>query len=89
MIGKGGGREYDNAIWLQRLVERYGPERGTSLYDDLRHKNDEDAPTTSSVRAPYGGGDVRPRRGIRFGRREADLTGRSLRDTRGQPRAAT
>ncbi len=62
IFGKGGGREYDNAIWLQRLVERYGPERGTSLYDDLRHKNDEDAPTTSSVRAPYGGGDVRPDR---------------------------
>jgi acyl-homoserine lactone acylase PvdQ len=62
IFGKGGGREYDNAVWLQRLVERYGATKGKELYDDLRHKNDEDAPTTSSIRAPYGGGGVHPGR---------------------------
>ncbi len=62
IFGKGGGREADNAIWLQRLVKRYGMEKGTELYNDLRHKNDEDAPTSSSIRAPYGGGGVKPRR---------------------------
>ncbi len=62
IFGKGGGREADNAIWLQRLVKRYGLEKGTQIYNDLRHKNDEDAPTSSSIRAPYGGGGVHPRR---------------------------
>ena len=62
IFGKGGGREYDNAIWLQRLVERFGLEKGRQIYDDLRHKNDDDAPTSSSIRAPYGGGGVDPRR---------------------------
>ena len=62
IFGKGGGREYDNAIWLQRLVKRFGFRKGVQIYNDLRHKNDEDAPTSSSIRAPYGGGGVAPRR---------------------------
>ena len=61
IFGKGGGQEYDNAIWLQRLVNRFGLKKGVRVYNDLRHKNDGDAPTTSSIRMPYGGGGVDPR----------------------------
>jgi acyl-homoserine lactone acylase PvdQ len=60
IFGKGGGQEYDNAVWLQRLVSRFGAKRGVAIYNDLRHKNDADAPTTSSIRTPYGGGGVNP-----------------------------
>ncbi len=62
IFGKGGGQEAANAQWLQRLVKRFGFDKGVGIYDDLRHKNDGDAPTTSSVRTPYGGGGVAPRR---------------------------
>lgn len=62
IFGKGGGREVDNAVWLQRLVKRFGLRQGVRIYNDLRHKNDEDAPTSSSIRAPYGGGGVAPRK---------------------------
>lgn len=62
IFGKGGGREADNAIWLQRLVKRFGLEKGSQIYNDLRHKNEADTPTSSSIRAPYGGGRVNPRR---------------------------
>jgi acyl-homoserine lactone acylase PvdQ len=62
IFGKGGGAEADNAAWLQRLVDRYGPDKGIDIYNDLREKNDADAPTTSSIRAPYGGGSVHPNR---------------------------
>ncbi|HEX2176255.1 MAG TPA: penicillin acylase family protein [Nocardioidaceae bacterium] len=58
IFGKGGGDEFANAIWLQRLQARFGPVRGRRIYTDLRSKNDTEAPTTSSVRTPYGGGRV-------------------------------
>ena len=60
IFGKGGGGEVANAIWLQRLMHRYGVRRGVRIYDDLREKNDPDAPTTATVRTPYGGGSVHP-----------------------------
>ena len=62
IFGKGGGQEYDNAVWLQRLVDRFGFKRGLAVYNDMREKNDADAPTTSSIPTPYGGGGVDPRR---------------------------
>ncbi|HEX6878229.1 MAG TPA: penicillin acylase family protein [Nocardioidaceae bacterium] len=62
IFGKGGGQEYDNAVWLQRLVNRFGPRKGVAVYNDMRHKDDADAPTTSSAWTPYGGGGVRPGR---------------------------
>ncbi|HEX6515141.1 MAG TPA: penicillin acylase family protein [Nocardioidaceae bacterium] len=55
IFGKGGGHEYANAIWLQRLVSRFGPVEGRQIYDDLREKNDLDAPTTAGTFTPYGG----------------------------------
>ena len=61
IFGTGGGGQYTNAIWLQQLQEKYGDAAGRRMYDDLREKNDPEAPVTSPVRAPYGGsGGVRP-----------------------------
>ncbi len=60
IFGKGGGGEYDNALWLQRLTNKYGATAGRRIYDDLREKNDGEAPVTSTVRRPYGGGRVDP-----------------------------
>ncbi len=58
IFGKGGGGEYANAVWLQRLQARFGAAQGRAIYDDLRSKNDAEAPTTSSLTTPYGGGGV-------------------------------
>jgi acyl-homoserine lactone acylase PvdQ len=58
IFGKGGGEEYANAVWLQRLQARFGADRGRAVYDDLRSKNDPEAPTTSSRWTPYGLGGV-------------------------------
>ena len=57
IFGTGGGGQYTNAIWLQQLRERFGARRGRRMYEDLREKNDPEAPVTSPVRAPYGGDD--------------------------------
>jgi acyl-homoserine lactone acylase PvdQ len=58
IFGKGGGDEYANARWLQQLQAQLGPDRGREVYTDLRAKNDREAPTTSSIRTPYGTGVV-------------------------------
>lgn len=55
IFGKGGGTEYTNALWLQRLRQRFGDAEARRVYDDLRAKNDPEAPTTATVRFPYGG----------------------------------
>jgi acyl-homoserine lactone acylase PvdQ len=55
IFGTGGGGQYTNAIWLQQLQERFGARAGRQMYDDLREKNDPEAPVTSPVRTPYGG----------------------------------
>ncbi|MGH3424436.1 MAG: penicillin acylase family protein, partial [Nocardioidaceae bacterium] len=62
IFGKGGGAEYANAIWLQRLTDRFGQDEGRRIYRDLRHKNDPDAPTTATNYTPYGGGRLDPDR---------------------------
>ncbi len=63
IFGTGGGGQYTNAIWLQQLQEKFGARRGRQMYDDLREKNDPEAPVTSPVRTPYGGaGGVHPGR---------------------------
>ncbi|MGH3445012.1 MAG: penicillin acylase family protein [Nocardioidaceae bacterium] len=58
IFGKGGGHEYQNAIWLQRLMHTFGARKAKRIYEDLREKNDPDAPTTATVRTPYGGGNA-------------------------------
>ncbi len=63
IFGTGGGGQYTNAMWLQQLQEKFGDRPGRRIYDDLREKNDPEAPVTSPVRAPYGGsGGVHPHR---------------------------
>lgn len=61
IFGTGGGGQYTNAIWLQQLQERFGDRAGRRMYDDLREKQDPEAPVTSPARFPYGGpAGVRP-----------------------------
>jgi acyl-homoserine lactone acylase PvdQ len=60
IFGKGGGGEAANARWLQQLQARLGVAEGRRVFDDLREKNDLEAPTTSPTTTPYLGGRVRP-----------------------------
>jgi acyl-homoserine lactone acylase PvdQ len=63
IFGKGGGQEVANAKWYQALKAKFGKERALQVYDDLREKNDPEAPTTSSKSAPYdGSAGLRPGR---------------------------
>ena len=63
IFGKGGGGEYANALWFQRLRQRFGAAEARLVYDDLRAKNDPEAPTTATVTFPYGGsGGIDPDR---------------------------
>jgi len=62
IFGKGGGHEYDNAIFYQRLVEKFGPRKAKRVYADLREKNDPEAPTTSETYTPYQLGGLKPGR---------------------------
>ena len=55
IFGTGGGGQYTNAIWLQQLQQDHGKRAGRRIYQDLRERNDPEAPVTSPVRAPYGG----------------------------------
>ena len=55
IFGKGGGHEAQNAQWWQALKARFGKKQALKIYGDLREKNDPEAPTTSSKRAPYDG----------------------------------
>ena len=62
IFGKGGGGEYANAVWLQQLQRTFGADKGRAIYDDLREKNDPEAPTTSPDPTPLGRGGVDPHR---------------------------
>lgn len=64
IFGTGGGGQYTNAIWLQELQEKFGAGAGRRMYQDLRERNDPEAPVTSPVKAPYGdpGNRVHPHR---------------------------
>jgi acyl-homoserine lactone acylase PvdQ len=56
IFGKGGGGEFANARWLQQLQQQFGAATGTATYNDLRERNDAEAPTTATTTFPYGGG---------------------------------
>jgi acyl-homoserine lactone acylase PvdQ len=60
IFGKGGGGEDTNAIWYQQLKAKYGDATARKVFDDLREKNDPEAPTSSPVKQTYGGGGVNP-----------------------------
>ncbi|MEJ7794828.1 MAG: penicillin acylase family protein [Nocardioides sp.] len=62
IFGKGGGAEYENALWYARLVDKFGARKARQIYSDLREKNDPEAATTSSILTPYQGGAFRPGR---------------------------
>jgi acyl-homoserine lactone acylase PvdQ len=63
IFGKGGGGEYANALWFQRLRQKFGDAEARKVYDDLRAKNDPEAPTTATLTFPYGGsGGIDPAR---------------------------
>jgi len=53
IFGKGGGGEYANAIWLQRLQRKFGRAAGRRVFDDLRAREDAEAPTTIRTRFTY------------------------------------
>ena len=53
IFGKGGGGEYTNAKWLQKLIAKFGAVEGRRVYDDLRERNDPEAPTTADTPFPY------------------------------------
>lgn len=60
IFGKGGGGEATNAAWYQKLKARYGDAVARQLFDDLREKNDPEAPTSSPNAQSYGGGGINP-----------------------------
>ena len=62
IFGKGGGRETANAAWLQELTAKLGRAEALRTYDDLRARNDPEAPTTSALFTPYDNtGGLRPK----------------------------
>ncbi len=60
IFGKGGGAEYGNAMLLQQLTKRFGETEGRRVYEDLRGRDDPEAPTTTTTRWSYGGGAIEP-----------------------------
>jgi acyl-homoserine lactone acylase PvdQ len=52
-LGQGGGREVENAGFLDAARDRFGARRGAAVYEDLRQRNDPETSTTTSRRAPY------------------------------------
>ncbi|HEU5034643.1 MAG TPA: penicillin acylase family protein [Mycobacteriales bacterium] len=62
IFGKGGGGEYQDALFYEALRAQFGSHRAKQMYDDLREKNDPEAFTTSSLRFPYLDGGVAPGR---------------------------
>ena len=54
-FGKGGGGEVRSALVLEKAVERFGPADGRAAWEDLRSRDDDEAPTTVDGTAfPYG-----------------------------------
>ncbi len=53
IFGRGGGGEADNAAFLQKLVAKYGVTGGRQRFDDLRERDDPEAPITVPTRFPY------------------------------------
>ena len=60
IFGKGGGGEAANALWLSQLQATFGPEQGIRIFEDLRERNDPEAPTTATVPVPFEGKPVDP-----------------------------
>ncbi len=63
IFGKGGGGEANNARWLQQLTAKFGAAEARRIFDDLREKNDPEAPVSSPLTQPYGGKGITPQAG--------------------------
>jgi acyl-homoserine lactone acylase PvdQ len=60
-FGLGGGGEYTNAVWLNQLRAKFGAAEGRKVFDDLRERDDPEAPVTIGTPFPYlGQGGVDP-----------------------------
>lgn len=57
----GGGREQDDAALLQALQARLGAATGRALWQDLRHAEDPEAPTTIDASFPFPTQTPRPK----------------------------
>ncbi|HVU73881.1 MAG TPA: penicillin acylase family protein [Mycobacteriales bacterium] len=62
IFGKGGGGEFDNALWYQNLVAKFGAKRGKQMYDELRQKDDREAFSTAQTTFHYLSGGLAPKR---------------------------
>jgi acyl-homoserine lactone acylase PvdQ len=60
IFGKGGGSELTNTRWLQQLQRTFGDVEARRVFEDLRLRNDPEAPTTATVAFPYEGEPVDP-----------------------------
>src|SRR4051794_20825967 len=65
IFGKGGGNEYQDALFFQALQQQFGARKAQAVYNDLREKNDPEAFTSASPRFPsLVGGVAPPRPGV-------------------------
>ncbi|MPY78239.1 MAG: hypothetical protein GEV04_07040 [Actinophytocola sp.] len=55
IFGKGGGAEFGNAQWFQKLREKFGEAEARKVYDDLRNKENPESPVTVEQKFPDGG----------------------------------
>ncbi|HMC72099.1 MAG TPA: penicillin acylase family protein, partial [Mycobacteriales bacterium] len=62
IFGKGGGNEYQDALFYEALRQQFGATRAKSIYADLREKNDPEAFTSASKPFPYLTGPLSPGR---------------------------
>jgi acyl-homoserine lactone acylase PvdQ len=53
IFGKGGGHEFANGIFYDKLVKKYGKAKADKMFSSLSEKNDTEAPTTSTLSFPY------------------------------------
>jgi acyl-homoserine lactone acylase PvdQ len=62
IFGKGGGNEYQDALFYEALRQQFGATKAKHIYTDLREKNDPEAFTSASTPFPYLSGPLSPGR---------------------------
>lgn len=53
IFGKGGGHEFANGIYYDKLVKKFGATKAREIFTSLTQKDDAEAPTTASTSFPY------------------------------------
>ena len=61
IFGRGGGNEFANSVYYNKLVKEFGVAKADKMYVSLREKNDLEAPTTSTLSFPYDNVKFNPR----------------------------